>query len=111
VDPQQAIHCTYDNKTCFQAQSVPVIFDVSSNIGYTTGGMNLTVEGYGFEVGNITATVDGKDCVVTGQQQTSFSCEVQTSANVSVSGLDYIGSNGLRRKVIHQGNLDIKKLA
>lgn len=31
-------HCTYDNQTCFQARTVPVIFDVSSNTTYTTGG-------------------------------------------------------------------------
>jgi hypothetical protein len=38
---------------------VPVIFETSSNVGYTTGGMNLTVKGYGFDKGEITAKVDG----------------------------------------------------
>ena len=35
---QEATHCSYDNKTCFQAQAVPVIFETSSKLGYTTGG-------------------------------------------------------------------------
>jgi hypothetical protein len=47
----EATHCSYDNSTCYQAKSVPVIFSTSSNFGYNTGGMNLTVTGYGFESG------------------------------------------------------------
>jgi hypothetical protein len=56
---QEATHCSYDNQTCYQARTVPVIFSTSSNIGYKTGGMNLTVTGYGFSEGTINATVDG----------------------------------------------------
>lgn len=62
---QEATMCTYDNQTCYQARSVPVIFDTSSSIGYNTGGLNLTVQGYGFNTGEIVAKVDGQDCVVT----------------------------------------------
>jgi hypothetical protein len=56
---QESTHCHFDNMTCYQAMSVPVIFETSSNVGYTTGGMNLTVKGYGFKTGKITANVDG----------------------------------------------------
>jgi hypothetical protein len=59
IDPLIATHCTFDNQTCYQARSVPVIFSLSSNEGYHSGGMNLTVKGYGFNSGNIAAKVDG----------------------------------------------------
>jgi hypothetical protein len=32
---------------------------MSSNIAYTTGGINLTVTGYGFNNENISAALDG----------------------------------------------------
>jgi hypothetical protein len=54
VQKQEALHCSYDNQTCYQARSVPVIFSQSANSGYRTGGMNLTVQGYGFN-GDISA--------------------------------------------------------
>ena len=38
---------------------VPVIFDLSYNLGYTTGGQNLSIEGFGFMGGNISVTVAG----------------------------------------------------
>jgi hypothetical protein len=56
----------------------------------------LTVTGHGFGAGNITATVDGVNCVVTQSQDDSFSCEVQPKATISQPG-NYSGSHGLRR--------------
>ena len=38
IQPVEATHCSYDNQTCYQARSVPVIFSQSSNTGYKTGG-------------------------------------------------------------------------
>ena len=99
---QEATHCSYDNSTCYQAKSVPVIFSTSANSGYKTGGMNLTVTGYGFASGEIEATVDGQECVVSGYQTYSFSCEVQPKSEVSVSNSSYVGSNGLRWKFINE---------
>ena len=86
VIDQEATHCNFDGSDCYQAKSVPVIFDISANSGYKTGGMNLTVNGYGFESGEIEAVVDGKECLVSRYTATSFSCEVQPSEEVSVSG-------------------------
>ena len=40
--------CSYDNTDCYEARTVPVIFDISQNTGYLTGGQNLTVRGFGF---------------------------------------------------------------
>ena len=54
-----AKHCSYDNEACYQARVVPVIFNMSTNVAYTTGGINLTVTGYGFNNENISAALDG----------------------------------------------------
>jgi hypothetical protein len=71
---------------------------VSSNVGYTTGGMNLTVTGYGFNSDNIVAHVDGQPCEITNNHDFSFSCLVPSSS-VSDDTIFYQGSNGLRREV------------
>jgi hypothetical protein len=31
-------HCSYDNETCYRAKTVPVIYDISTHAGYTSGG-------------------------------------------------------------------------
>ena len=101
VQKVEATHCSYDNQTCYEARAVPVIFGINSHEGYRTGGMNLTIDGYGFS-GDIIATVDGKDCQVTSQFGTSFSCITAPSDEVSVTDVPYVGSHGMRRKFINE---------
>lgn len=98
VQKQEALHCSYDNQTCYQARSVPVIFSQSANSGYRTGGMNLTVQGYGFN-GDISAQLDGVDCEVTSFSDFSFSCHVASKDAASDLNTTYQGANGLRRIV------------
>lgn len=81
---------------------VPVINNLTQNTGYTTGGQNLTVYGFGFESDNIVATVDGKPCDVNNRQRFSFSCTVRESESVSDPEItSYVGSNGVRRSYIN----------
>jgi hypothetical protein len=101
---QEATFCTYDNQTCYQARSVPVIFGTSSSIGYNTGGMNLTVTGHGFNTGEIVAKVDGVECIVTSSYEYSFSCKVEAKSEVSISSSSYSGSYGLRRRIINESS-------
>jgi hypothetical protein len=98
---QEATFCSYDNQTCYQARSVPVIYDTSFSKGYTSGGMNLTVTGYGFNTGTIVAKVDGQDCIVTSSWENSFSCKVGAKSEASISNSSYVGSYGLRRKFVN----------
>ena len=91
VIDQESTHCSFDGETCYKAKSVPVIFGMSANSGYKTGGMNLTITGYGFESGQIEATVDGEECVVSSHLSQSFSCEVQPKEVVSVTNSSYLG--------------------
>lgn len=105
VSETEATHCTYDNSTCYKALYVPAIFNLSSNVGYTSGHQNLTIHGHGFNNDNITVTVDGVDCTVTSYQETSVSCEVQPKSAPSVGGVPQVGSNGMRRKFWNHTNL------
>jgi len=61
---QEMTHCSFDNKTCYKVLNVPVIFNMSSHTGYSSGGQNLTIHGHGFNHDNISITVDGVDCPV-----------------------------------------------
>jgi hypothetical protein len=36
--PGEIWHCSYDNETCYRAKTVPVIYDISADEGYTSGG-------------------------------------------------------------------------
>jgi hypothetical protein len=77
VADTEAKHCSYDMSKCYYAMNVPVIFNISSHVGYTSGHQNLTIHGYGFNSPNITVKVAGIDCKVTQYQDESVSCEVQ----------------------------------
>lgn len=103
------LHCSYDNKTCYQVKTVPVIFETSSNSGYKTGGQNLTLKGHGLDIGTISATVDGVACVVTQQSNSEFSCFLGEAAKASeTTNSSYIGHHGLRRTLINTTNDDVK---
>jgi hypothetical protein len=77
------LHCSYNNQTCYYAKTVPVIYGLSSNTGYISGGQNLTVNGYGFASGNIVAKIGDLECKVTSYTKDQFSCTVKESAAVS----------------------------
>ena len=92
----ESLHCTYDNQTCYKALNVPVIFNMSSHEGYTSGYQNLTIHGYGFDSNNISIAVDGYECIVKSYRMDSVSCEVQPSYAPSDLNQSFEGSYGLR---------------
>jgi len=75
--------CDFNNSNCYQAKSIPVIFEISENIGYTTGGQNITVKGYGFDAGNVNAVIDGQNCTITSTSRYEFDCTLQPKENAS----------------------------
>jgi hypothetical protein len=101
---QELTHCSYDNSSCYKVKAVPVIFNISSSAGYSSGGQNLTIHGHGFNSDNITVTVDGVKCLVSYYKEDSVSCEVQSKAAPSVSNVPQLGSHGLRSRFINRTN-------
>ena len=93
----EALHCSYDNSTCYYAKTVPVIYNMTTNTGYTTGGNVLNVTGWGFRNPNITATADGKACSVLEYSESWFTCEVASSTSVSTVDTPTVGQHGLRK--------------
>lgn len=83
----QITHCHYDNSSCYKVKAVPVIFNLSSNTGYSSGGQNLTIHGHGFNSDNISVTVDNASCKVSYYTAESISCEIQSRPSPSVSGI------------------------
>jgi hypothetical protein len=70
----QMHHCTFDETDCYKIRSVPVIYTVSSNQGSGSGGQELTLTGYGFDVGELAVTIDGFECQVTASAIDSLTC-------------------------------------
>ena len=93
----QATFCSYDNSTCYMSKTVPVIFDLSSNVGYISGGQNLSIRGFGFMSGNISVTVAGLPCNVSFYTNTVINCQVSPSNSISNLNGTFIGSNGIKR--------------
>lgn len=81
--------CSFDNQTCYKVKSVPVIYEISANSGYKTGGQNLTILGNGFQYGDSVVSVDGVNCTVTQKSKTQIDCTVEAAANVSTTNSSY----------------------
>lgn len=92
----QMTTCSYDNDTCYQMMTVAKVDSVNFDEGYTTGGQNISIEGYGFTHGDISITVDGVDCEVTSYSQYSVNCETGESSSVSTTGTNTVGGQGVR---------------
>jgi len=102
------LHCSFDNKTCYHAKTVPVIHELSSNTGYISGGQNLTIKGYGFASGTIVAKIGDLPCAVTSQDKYQFSCTVKDSPAVSDLTKPFVGSHGLRKTFVNTTNAQNK---
>jgi len=97
VVKEESMMCDFNNSNCYQAKSLPVIFEISENIGYTTGGQNITVKGYGFDAGKVNAVIDGKNCTVTSASRYEFDCTLQPKETESDLSHSYVGQNGASR--------------
>lgn len=105
VNHVESTFCNFDQSDCYKAKSVPVIFGVSANSGYRTGGQNITVTGYGFDSGAIEARIDGHLCKVTQSSRTQFSCTVQAAPQASDLAKKYVGQHGMRRKFVNETSM------
>ena len=111
ISHQESTFCNFDQSDCYQAKSVPVIFDVSDNKSYKTGGHNITVYGYGFDSGKIDAKIDGKACEVNSFTRYQFTCKVKESPQISDLTKKYVGQHGISKKFVNlTEKVDINKL-
>jgi len=100
----ESIFCDFNQSNCYQAKSLPVVYNISSNIGYNTGGQNLTIQGYGFDSGTIKAVIDGQDCKVTSFSRHEFDCTIQKRNGTSDLTIPHIGQHGLTRDFINKSS-------
>ena len=97
IAKEESMMCDFNNTNCYQANSLPVIFEISENVGYTTGGQNITVKGYGFDAGKVNAVIDGKNCTVTSSSRYEFDCTLQPKETESDLSHAYVGQHGVKR--------------
>jgi len=101
--------CDFNNENCYDAKTVPVIFDISQNQGYLTGGQNLTIHGFGFNHKDIDIKVDGQSCAVTRFQEHQVDCTVAPKAEISVIDTPQVGQYGIRRKFFDYSKAEKEK--
>jgi len=78
-----------------------MISDITYDQGYTTGGQNVTINGFGFTNSDVSVTIDDVDCEVFSRRKNSISCRTG-AANVSeTEDVNYIGQHGARMKFIN----------
>jgi hypothetical protein len=69
---------------------VPVINSISQKQGYTTGGQNLVIKGYGFGNDTLDVKVDNQPCSVTNVTNIEINCKTSAVSSVSSTG-NYAG--------------------
>jgi hypothetical protein len=63
-----------------------VIDSIGSPSGYTTGGQELDIYGFGFNGENVEVQVDGSNCRVTEKVDGRIRCKTGSSSTVSATG-------------------------
>jgi hypothetical protein len=102
----QATHCSFDNSTCYIAKTVPVIYNISANEGYYTGGQFLTVKGYGFASGSLETKVDGVNCEVIKRNEDEFTCRLEAAKSISTIDVPILGGPGIRKRFVNGTSTD-----
>jgi len=98
--------CSYDNQTCYKLKTVPMISEIDFDSGYSTGGQNLTIHGYGFQSGDIEVEIDGVMCEVTKYDRYSVSCNTGASNVTDPEITEYVGQHGARMKWINNSDTE-----
>ena len=81
-----AKHWNFAGDEWWYVRSHPVIDSIGSPSGYTTGGQELDIYGFGFNGQNVEVQVDGTDCRVTDKSDQRITCKTGTSSAVSKTG-------------------------
>jgi len=102
-----AKHCNFAGDECWYVRTHPKIESVSAASGYTTGGQELTISGWGLKgtsLDNVEVLVDGVACDVTSSTLETITCLTGVAAAVSIDGVSQPGSPGLTKLQMSSGS-------
>ena len=95
-------HCNFAGDDCWHVRTHPKIDGVSAGSGYTTGGQELTISGWGLKgtngVDDVEVLVDGVSCDVKSSTLETITCVTGEAAQVSNDGVSQPGSPGLTQE-------------
>jgi hypothetical protein len=77
---------------------------ISAHSGYTSGGQELTITGYGLTGASVGVTVDGVDCVDVRHSLREIKCTTGAASQASTTGVDQPGQPGITRRFVNTGD-------
>ena len=98
-----SMHCNFAGDECWYVRTHPKIDSVSAASGYTTGGQEITISGWGMKgttLDDIEVLVDGVPCAVTANTLETITCVTGEAAQVSNDGVSQPGSPGLTQELL-----------
>lgn len=96
---QEMTTCTFDEKECYTVKVVPVIHSISNSTGYTTGGQNMVIEGFGFDNATLDLDIAGVKCIPSFVTKTKIICTVPSTKTINPPG-PIPGAPGVSRRFI-----------
>jgi hypothetical protein len=81
-----ARHCNFAGDECWYVRAHPVIDSISSASGYTSGGQELDIFGFGFNDENVKVEIDGSECRITEKVDERIRCKTGSSSTASATG-------------------------
>lgn len=84
--PSARQHCSYDGQDCWTVRVHPKISEITQSSGFTSGGQELTISGFGFNGTDVSVTVDGVECVVSSNERETIVCVTGVTESESVVG-------------------------
>jgi len=91
---QSAKHCNFAGTECWNVRVHPKIDSIEATQGYSTGGQELNISGWGLN-GASEVTVAGVACTVTASTETGITCTTGAATTESSAGYQP-GTPGLR---------------
>jgi hypothetical protein len=75
TNPATSKTCLIDGTGCYVTKTVPTVASVSASTGYTSGGLDISVEGTSLNGDSVSVEVDGVPCEVKSTSRTAVICE------------------------------------
>lgn len=86
IMPDARKHCSFDGEDCWTVRVHPRIKEISQADGWTTGGQELTIAGWGFNGTDVSVEIDGVACEVTSAKRDAITCVTGATDSESSSG-------------------------